>query len=95
MALLAVLTLFGHQINGFRHADLRKTMARLLGVSLTEYSSSQMTYHLRRLCLKGLLWRVPDHHTYRLTSYGLNVALFLTRVNAGYFSPAFPPYSRS
>lgn len=89
MALLAALTLFGHQINGFRHADLRQTVARLLGITLTEYSSSQMTYDLRRLRLKGLIWRVPDHHVYRLTSYGLNVALFLTRVNARLFQPGF------
>ena len=89
MALLAALTLFVHQINGFRHADLRKTVASLLGVTLTEYSSSQMTYDLRRLRLKGLIWRVPDHHPYRLTSYGLNVALFLTRVNARLFQPGF------
>ena len=89
MALLAALTLFVHQINGFRHADLRKTVASLLGVPLAEYTSSQMTYDLRRLRLKGLIWRVPNHHAYRVTSYGLNVALFLTRVNARLLQPGF------
>lgn len=89
MALLAALTLFSHQINGFRHADMRNQMAGLLGVIMAEYTASQMTYDLRRLRLKGLIWRVPHSHRYRVTSYGINVALFLTRVNARLFRPGF------
>jgi len=44
---------------------------------------------LRRLRLKSLIWRVPHSHRYRVTSYGINVALFLTRVNARLFRPGF------
>ena len=98
VALLAALTSFSHQINSFRHAELRKQMAGLLGVTLPDYTSGQMTYDLRRLRLKGLIWRVPHSHRYRVTSYGINaqssdglhwVALFLTRVNARLFRPGF------
>jgi hypothetical protein len=38
-----------------------------------------MTYHLRRLRLHGLIERIPRTHRYRLTSFGLRVALFFTR----------------
>jgi hypothetical protein len=39
-----------------------------------------MTYDLRRLCLKGIIHRVPKTHGYVITSYGLRVALFFTKV---------------
>jgi hypothetical protein len=38
-----------------------------------------VTYHLRRLRLHGLIERIPRTHRYRLTSFGLRVALFFTR----------------
>src|SRR5580704_4380360 len=57
MALFLALTLFQHLIDGFRNSDLRSHVADLLGVPLADYTSSQMTYDLRRLCLKGLIYR--------------------------------------
>ena len=38
-----------------------------------------MTYHLRRLRLHQLIERVPATHRYRLTDFGLRIALFFTR----------------
>lgn len=86
MALLAALTSFVHAAFGFRHRDLRSHVADLLGSS---YSSSQMSYDLRRLRLKGILWRVPHSHRYLLTPYGCKVALFFTRLNARVIRPGF------
>ena len=57
MALLLALTMFHHLIDGFRNRDLRQQVADLLGLTLTEYTTHQMTYDLRRLRLKGLIYR--------------------------------------
>jgi hypothetical protein len=57
MALLLALTLFQHLIDGFHNRDLRVLVADLLGVTISEYTGSQMTYDLRRLRLKGLIFR--------------------------------------
>jgi hypothetical protein len=39
----------------------------------------QMTYHLRRLRLHGLIERIPGTHRYRVTRQGWRIALFCTR----------------
>ena len=46
-----------------------------------------MSYDLRRLRLKGVIWRVPHSHRYLLTPYGCKVALFFTRLNARVIRP--------
>src|SRR6266550_7180127 len=51
MALLLALTLFQHLIDGFHNRDLRFLVADVLGVKVSDYSSNQMTYDLRRLRL--------------------------------------------
>lgn len=89
MALLAALTSFVHTTYGFTHHSLRQQVADLLGVSLEDYTSNQMTYDLRRLRLKGIIWRVPHTHRYLLTPYGRKVALFFTRLHARLFRPGF------
>jgi hypothetical protein len=89
MALMAALTLFLHLPNGLRHRDLRPRVAHLLGLQPEEYSAGQMTYDLRRLRRKGILTRQPGTTQYLITPYGQRVALFLTRVHARLFRPAF------
>jgi hypothetical protein len=46
-----------------------------------------MTYDLRRLRLHGLIERIPKTHRYRLTSFGLRVALFFSRTYARLLRP--------
>jgi predicted MarR family transcription regulator len=70
MGLLLALTLFQHLIDGFRNQDLRKQVADLLGVTISNYTPNQMTYDLRRLRLKGLVYRPPGTHRYFVTPYG-------------------------
>lgn len=53
-------------------------MATLLAA---RYSASQMSYDLRRLCLKGLITRLPHTNTYVLTSDGQRVAVFYTKIH--------------
>ena len=79
---LCVLTV--HAIAGFSNRSLRALVGELLG---TTYTSSQMTYDLRRLRLHGLIARVPETNTYFLTPNGLRVALFYTKVHDRLLTP--------
>ena len=88
MALLLALTLFQHLIDGFHNRDLRGLVADLLGVSISEYTGSQMTYDLRRLRLKGLIFRPPRTNRYFVTPYGWKVARLFSRLEARVFRPA-------
>jgi len=73
MAVLQALTAFTHLPRGFRNRDLRPHVAALLG---RPYPAAQMSYDLRRLRLKGLIYRLPGTHRYTATTYGLKVAFF-------------------
>jgi hypothetical protein len=88
MALLLALTLFHHLIDGFRNHDLRQEVVELLGVTLDEYTPHQMTYDLRRLRLKGLIYRPPKTNRYFVTPYGWKVARLFSRLEARVFRPA-------
>jgi len=87
MALLAALTLFLHIPNGFSNASLRQHVADLMADQT--YATGQMTYDLRRLRLKGLIYRIPHSYRYQLTTYGLKVALLFSKLNQRIFQPAF------
>jgi len=67
MALLLALTLFQHLIDGFHNRDLRSLVTDLLGVTIAQYTAGQMTYDLRRLRLKGLIFRPPRTNRYFIT----------------------------
>jgi hypothetical protein len=93
MALLLALTLFQHLIDGFRNQDLRKQVADLLGVTMSDYSPNQMTYDLRRLRLKGLIYRPTGTHRYFVTPYGWKVARLFSRLEARVFRPAMAMFT--
>jgi hypothetical protein len=88
MALFMALTLFQHLINGFHNGDLRALVTDLLGVTADEYTASQMTYDLRRLRLKGLIYRPPKTHRYFLTPHGWKIARLFSRLETRVFRPA-------
>ena len=88
MALLLPLTLFQHLIDGFHSRDLRVLVADLLGVTSSDYTSAQMTYDLRRLRLKGLIFRPPRTHRHFVKPYGWKVARLFSRLEAKVFRPA-------
>jgi hypothetical protein len=78
MALTGALCCFIHAVAGFTNHSLRGLVAGLLG---RDYSTSQMTYDLRRLRLHGLIERLPRSHTYVLTPDGVRVAVFYAKVH--------------
>jgi hypothetical protein len=90
MALLHALCVFDHLERGFQNRDLRKHVADLLGMTLDEYTPGRMTYDLRRLRLKGLIARTPNSHRYTVTSYGLRVALFSSKLFLRILRPNWP-----
>ena len=63
---------------GFTNKHLRVLMTGLLGGS--PYTPGQMTYDLRRLRLNGLIRRLPHTNRYTLTSDGIRIAVFYTKV---------------
>lgn len=79
-ALFSVLVLFCIQPQGFQASDFRAYLAPLLGLDPAQLTQGQISYNLRRLRLRGLIARIPKSHRYRVTSEGLRIALFCTRV---------------
>src|SRR3954468_15522240 len=78
-ALFAALLVFRLLPRGFSNRDLRTYWAPLLGKAPDDMTPGQMTYHLRRLRLHGLIKRIPGTHRYRVTRQGWRTALFCTR----------------
>lgn len=92
MALFVGLSLFQHLIDGFQNRDLRAQLAALLGLELADYSASQMSYDLRRLRRKGLIFSRPGTRRYFLTPYGWKVARLFARLEARVFRPAIAAF---
>ena len=78
VALTGALCLSLFAVTGVTNKSLRALTARLLG---TGYSTSQMTYDLRRLRLNGLIQRIEHTHTYTLTPDGQRLAIFYTKLH--------------
>jgi hypothetical protein len=88
MALLNALTSFAHIPHGFTNQSLRQQVADLLAGDHTTYATTQMSYDLRRLRLKGIIWRIPNSYRYQLTTYGRQVALLFSKLDARIFRHA-------
>jgi hypothetical protein len=71
--------LFRQLPQGFRAADLRQQLAALSGCDPAAISQGAVTYQLRRLRLHNLIERSPNSFRYRVTDFGLRLALFFTR----------------
>jgi hypothetical protein len=86
-ALLSVLTVFRLLPVGFSNRDLRAHLAPLLGIDPGSMSAGRMTYDLRRLRLHGIIERIPHTNRYRVTDFGLRVAMLFTRTYARVLRP--------
>jgi hypothetical protein len=84
MALAGALCLVVHAVTGFTNKSLRGRVAGLLG---RDYSSSQMSYDLRRLRLHGLIERVEGTNSYMLTPEGIRVGVFYTKLQGRLLRP--------
>ncbi len=77
MALAGALCPLVHAVTGFTNKSLRGHVAGILD---GQYTSSQMSYDLRRLRLHGLIQRLPHTNRYVLTAEGVRVAVFYTKL---------------
>src|SRR3990170_5132887 len=87
MAVLEVLACHTYIPKEIGNRSLRGAVAQRLEGVLDRYSSSQMTYDLRRLRLKGLIERIGNSHRYRLTNLGIKVVTFFTKLYHRLFAP--------
>ena len=78
-ALFSALLVFRLLPRGFSSRELRDHWAPLLGQQAQNMTQGQMSYHLRRLRLHGIIARLPQTHRYRVTDQGWRTALFWTR----------------
>jgi hypothetical protein len=78
-ALFSALLVFHLLPRGFSNRELRNHWAPLLGRTPQSITPGQMTYHLRRLRLHGIIARVPRSHRYRITECGWRMILFCNR----------------
>jgi hypothetical protein len=69
---------------GITNRSLRARVAGLLG---TDYTSAQMSYDLRRLCMKGIITRLPGANTYTLTPDGTRIAIVYTKLHNRLLQP--------
>lgn len=88
MALLAAVVALANLPAGFQNAQLRRSVAALLSLSLEEYTRARMTYDLGRLAGHALIAREPGTHRYRPTAQGLRVAALLTKLADRVLDPA-------
>src|SRR5262249_41499325 len=86
-ALLSALLVFRLLPRGFSNRELRDHWAPLLGKGPGALTPGQMTYHLRRLRVHGLIERIPKRQRYRVTDDGWRIALFCTRVYSRVLRP--------
>jgi len=86
-ALFSALVAFRFLPQGFANHELRALLAPLLGLTPDQFTLGQMTYHLRRLRLHGLIERIPQSHRYQVTDFGWRVAFFFTRLYARVLRP--------
>ena len=84
MALAGALCALVHAVTGCTNKSLRGRVAGLLGA---DYTSGQMSYDLRRLRLHGLIVRIEGTNRYRLTSEGIRVAVFYTKLHRRLLGP--------
>ena len=77
MALAGALCCVLQALTGFTNKSLRGLVGQHLA---RDYTQGQMSYDLRRLRLHGLIQRLPHSNTYQLTSDGIRVAVFYSKL---------------
>ena len=87
-ALFGALLVFRLLPRGFSNRELRDHWAPLLGKTPQSITPGQMTYHLRRLRLHGLIARIPKSHRYRVTDSGVRTVLVWTSCYQRVLRPA-------
>lgn len=83
-AVMGALILMCHLPMGFTNKSLREHVSNLMPPEKC-YQSSQMSYDLRRLKLKGIVEKIKGTNRYQLTEQGFKNAFFLTKLDRRIF----------
>jgi hypothetical protein len=75
MRLMEVLLHGGTQLNGWRCADIHRTILTSFALSPDRFTLTQLRYDLRKMKAHGLLERIGSSYRYRLSDKGTKAAL--------------------
>lgn len=87
MAVLEAVKQYSNLVDGFTNQILRGQVARILGIPVQEYSSSQMQYDLSKLRAKGLVEKKPRRNQYVLTRVGFQVCVLIAKLRRFILEP--------
>jgi hypothetical protein len=89
LAVMQALTGFVHLARGgrFRTRDLHQRAAEALGMTTATYRLGQLRYDLAKLRAKGLVLKVPQTHTYRLTPQGMRICVLFLKLFHRVYAP--------
>jgi len=89
LAVMQALTGFAHLARGgrFRTRDLHQTAADALGQTTATYRLGQLRYDLATLRAKGLVLKVPNTHTYRVTPQGMRICVLFLKLAQRVYAP--------
>jgi len=89
LAVMQALTCFVHLARGgrFRTRDLHQRAAEALGMTTTTYRLGQLRYDLAKLRAKGLVLKVPNTQTYRVTPHGIRICILFLKLTRRVYAP--------
>jgi hypothetical protein len=85
--LMEVLLHDNRSITQWKSMDIRQKIIDNFSVPDTQYSRNQVIYDIRKLRVHGLVEKLPQSNRYRLTAYGIKVALAFTLMRKKIYGP--------
>lgn len=85
--LLEVLLHDNRSIGQWKSMDVRTKILNTFNVTEEEYTRNQVIYDIRKLRAHGLVEKIGRSNTYRLTSYGVKIALAFTLMRKRIYGP--------
>jgi len=85
--LLEVLLHDNRSIGQWKSMQLRQRVLKDFNISEDHYSRNQVIYDIRKLRAHGLVERIGRSNTYRLSTYGVKVALSFTLMRKRIYGP--------
>lgn len=65
----------GSQINGWSMRHIHNSILSAYGLAEKDYTRNQLRYDVRKMKARGLIERVDNHYSYRLTDKGIKTSL--------------------
>jgi len=85
--MLEVLLHDNRSIGEWKSMDVRQKIIDSFDISEQDYSRNQVIYDIRKLRAHGLVEKINNTNTYRLTGYGVKVALAFTLMRKRIYGP--------